>query len=190
MNDVIYTGQVSDLTTLVHTIFDQGPALMILEQTPNQVVEELPYQAGLKVEWLNDTISFESWPVGRVCDAEKELAWSRQEDTNVFQVVYSGLAIELPDTLHPVDGAAEWRKSDPQPYLLWGSSLPADNAEVGGGAFAEAQIPRLLHYPIGCQEEKTRIQAVVIRYDDPDGEMQYYRFQTLEPASQAEGGDL
>ncbi len=190
MDDVIYTGQVNELTALVLEIFQERDAVMILEQIPTQEIEELPYHDGLKAAQLDTSVFFESWPVGRVCDAKKELIWTRQEDGKTFRVVYSGADMELPDALQPVTEAEEWRKSEPQPYLLWGSSLAAENPDAAETTFAEARIPRLLTYPVRCQDEKTRVQATVIHYNDSDDVMQHYRFCTIEPVLQDEGGNL
>ncbi len=189
MEDVIYTGQVSEMMPLIKAISWAEDALMIVEQIPDHQTETLPCQEGIGVGRLNKKTAFESWPVGRVCDADKELTWTRTEDAAAFRVVYSGAAIPLPDTLQQTEGVSAWNVSEPQPYILWGASLPPENPDADTFPFAEVQIPRILQYPIGCQERNTRLQVKIICYHDPKtGEMQHYRFQTMEPVSNAEGG--
>jgi len=181
MKDVIYTGRVSDLTALVKAIAWRDDALMMLERIPLRLTETIPCIEGLNVDRLNLSAAFEDWPIGRVYDADKELAWTQTEDGAIFHTIYSGAVVSLPKTLQPEQETAAWQQSDPQPYLLWGTSLTEHHSNTTLFPFAEAQIPRLLRYPVHCRQSHARLQVKVICYHDPaTGGLQHYRFQTME----------
>ncbi len=175
MDDVIYTGQITDLNPIVAKIeWKTGNTLMILECLQTGWVDKDERNNLICFEHFNVEQNFNNFQEGRIFDPEKELAWS-QFDNGQFQVIYSGAEADLPDLPELQSAEAEWECSEPVKYMLWGRSLKTEPV------FLELQIPRLLAYPFSCEKDKTRIALKMIEYQDKNTcQTQHYRFLRLE----------
>ncbi len=172
MDDIIYTGKVTDLNPIVAKIeWKTGNTLMILECLQTGWVDKDERNNLICFEKFNIEQNFNTFQEGRIFDPEKELVWS-QLDNEQFQVIYSGAGAELPELQ---SAEAEWECSEPVKYMLWGRSLKTEPV------FLELQIPRLLGYPFSCEKDKTRVALKMIEYQDKNTcQTQHYRFLGLE----------
>jgi len=178
MNDIIYTGQVADISPLIGEIGWLPDTLMILERMPVQWMEPEERENGICFEVFDIGKDFNSWHRGRIFDLNKELVWS-QSGGDGFQVVYTGADAELPDLKKAVP---DWEVST-ETYMLWGrsSGSEAPDADV----FLELQLPRILRYPVSCGRDKGRPVLKTIEYrDKTTGQIQHYRFHRLEEANE------
>ncbi len=170
MDDVIYTGKVKDLNSMIAKISWRN-ALIISECFQNRWIDNDERKNAIRFEEFDGKQDFNTFRTGRVFDSEKELFWSWQE-TKEFRVIYSGTEADLPDLqAAETDG---WEKSE-QKYMLWGRKHKTEPV------FLELQIPRLLRYPFSCKKEKARLSLKLIEYrDDLTCQTQHYRFLGLE----------
>lgn len=175
MNDMIYTGKVTDLNQMIARISWplKRNALMILECFQNRWIDKDERENAIRFEKFDEKQNFSAFQTGRIFDFEKELFWSWHE-TKEFHIIYSGATTDLPELqTAETDG---WEKSE-QKYMLWGRKHETEPV------FLELQIPRLLRYPFSCKKEKTRLALKLIEYRDKlTCQIQHYRFLGLEEA--------
>ncbi len=171
MDDVIYTGQITDLNPLVSKITWESGALMILECFQNRWLDKEERENVIRFERFDSGQDFNFFQTGRIFDPEKELFWSWL-DKKIFHAIYSGKKADLPE-LHTDEG--KWERLENK-YMLWGRKYKKKPV------FLELQIPRLLRYPFSCREDKRqRLALKVIEYQDKlTCQTQHCRFLGLE----------
>jgi len=195
--EILYTGSVDDIATLVATFKFSPKACVLVESMPQHVVKER--QNLLRLTRLNAIHSFAeltNFTSGRVFDRDFELRWER-----VFgktQVVFLGTKAVYQDTLRDVpelkqeEAALQYLDSHPRYYYLFGQLLDADDRErmgiqtlEGEEYYAEVRIPRLLRYPDlkpDSSQKAQRVQLVVEEYTDKStGQVKLFRFSGLRP---------
>jgi hypothetical protein len=119
---------------------------------------------------------------GRIFANDFELRWERDEAT--WRVIYLGVARNLVP-LEEVPGITLGTVRTKH-YYLFGQRLRQNQIQgIPGDSdfFAEARIPRLLHYPSGqAGEKKERACLKVYEYLDTRGQVQAFRFVQPEGA--------
>lgn len=176
MEDIICTGQVTDLAPVISEVEWLEDALMILERVPTHWLSEDERENGILFRKFDVNQDFNSWQVGRIFDKEKELIWKWINMD--CQIIYSGLALDLPEFQL---NNADLERTDPIDYFLWGENVTSKITKGQPPVFLELQIPRLLYYPVQCKKKKARPVLKIVEYrDKATGQIQHYRFQCLE----------
>lgn len=171
MKDVVYTGQVLEITSLMGRIGWNKGALMILERVPMGWLNEEECERVIRFEIFDSEEDFDSCQEGRVFDSDKELVWSWGDEEG-FRVVCTGADTALSELEKE---EADWSHSV-KSYALWGRQSEAEPS-----VFLELQIPRILCYPVSFKGNRSRPALKVIEYRDKiNGEIQHCRFQSLE----------
>jgi hypothetical protein len=192
MDTVVYGALLTkaDLAQLLkectkeYTFLQQGtflgedfPLRMVNAKERDTLIRFLPFDPDLPSEM------YAHYTFGRIFHADFELRW--QGEAEQVRVVYIGNERKIP-FLGPIEHPELEKRAEQQCYYLFGERLRENQAErigkpVGKEDFAEARIPRLLHYPINGQ--KRYAQLVVQEYlDKATGQVALYRFVAVKEA--------
>ncbi len=178
----------ADLITLLETcrpFLQHG--IFLGEDFPLQIVnpkerDKLIRFIRFDVELSNET--YAKYTYGRIFHPDFELRW--QYDSGMIRVIYIGVKRELP-SLQPIENLKIEKSVEQQSYYLFGERV-IDNKgteKIGRparkGEFAEARIPRLLHYPVDGQ--KPYVRLVVQEYlDEKTKQVALHRFVDVKEA--------
>lgn len=120
---------------------------------------------------------------GRIFHTDFELRWQHEQDK--VRVVYMGMERSIPFLANKSKLPPEKYVEQQHSYYLFGERLGVEQLKKIGksaaeGDFAEARIPRLLHYPI--KGMGSHAQLVVREYCDETGQVVLHRFVTVKEA--------
>ena len=202
--EILCTGSVHDLATLVAAFNFPPEAYVLVERLPQQVVNDAERQNLLRFARLHDIdrprdrIDIASYTSGRIFYRDFELRWEKDSSgTNVVflgtKEVYRGAQRDIPELTPDEDTLKELVPQAPRYYYLFGQLLDADEREQmgikaaeGEEYYAEVRIPRLLRYPDpepSAPKKAQRVQLTVREYaDNRTGRVELFRFQDLRPA--------
>jgi hypothetical protein len=190
MQDVLFSGSVTDLEALITACGFPDSALALTERLPQQIVTEeerrdLLQFVSLKA-LLNNKNHLARATSGRAFSRDAELRW--QQEKGQTHAVYLGKPCTLSklkqdqETLTTLELAKE-----PKSYYLFGEYLDLAKypnmqllQEPDHDYYAEVRIPRLLLYP--RQNKARRVQVQVQEYlNKVTGRVELFRFQDLKP---------
>lgn len=170
-------------------LFEQS--IFLGEMQPRHFIRAEERDALIRFMLFDATRSSETYmqyTSGRIFNADCELRWQHEQDQ--LHVTYIGSRLTLPFLQVSYDLQRNtWLEKRPeqQAYYLFGERLGHQQLENIGapaveGDFAEARIPRLLHYPLAGK--KRYAQIVVQEYlDKRTGQVACYRFVAVKEAS-------
>jgi hypothetical protein len=156
------------------------PLHLVAPNERDTLIRFIPFDATLSFEM------YAHYTYGRIFHADFELRW--QPEAAQVRVLYVGNEQKIP-FLEVIEHPELEERAEQQGYYLFGERLNNSQADqsarigrpVGEGDFAEARIPRLLHYPIKGQ--KRYVQLVVQEYlDKATGQVALYRFVAVKEA--------
>lgn len=194
-NELLLAGFVNNNDDLAQLIKNytlppdvEGKILMLLECQPHHVIKHRERQDLLYFAPFNPDFNFEPYTSGRIFHQYAELRWEKQSSR--IHVVYTGQNTYQPQlaehTKEELDGT--YIPKAPRRYLLFGKRLDQTQLERIGpvaqpGDFAEARIPRLLHYPLLSElASAEQVQVDVCEYVNAEtGANVAYRFKGLIP---------
>lgn len=150
------------------------------ERLPQEVIDEPDKRRDLlyfeRYEHCNKAKPLIYYTSGRIFADSFELRWERDEAT--WRVVYLGMERKVAPLQAPTNSILGARRT--KYYYLFGQRLRQDQIRGipgDGDFFAEARIPRLLHYPSGqVGADKEHMGLVVYEYLDTLGQVQAFRF--------------
>lgn len=169
--------------------------LLLIEQLPTHFVSAQERRDMLRFETYRAEIDVAAYTSGRLFQRSFELRWEQWDA--LFQVVYLGsernraalhdFNLKEDTTFcHLVeDEKLEYREKK---YYLFGEQMEENKQREGaqttyGKSFVEPRIPRPLYYPV--QGSPKYVQLVVREYIYKEtGQVEYFRFQALEPATE------
>lgn len=196
MDEIICSGTTADIVPLIKALSLEG-ALFLAEEFPRSLINDPVKRKQLLLFNFLDRVSDDErrrFTSGHVFSRKAELRWEKTFDGS-YSIVYLGPSTAL-------DGLKESRQesissgqygqydTETRCYYLFGQRLSEDTRQQmkiqvdaslsADRLYAEARIPRLLHYPWteppGNKEEK-RVQLEVLEYREKDtGQIRYYRF--------------
>lgn len=186
--EVLSTGQVSDLTAFLVSCAFPPESFVLVEQIPGHVFANPREGEGLlRFVRLSDAVDLNMFTSGRVFHQDFELRWERESvGTQTVRVVYLGKAEALPTELSPDQKLDQWRAGlEPRSrrYYLFGTLLSTQQVQQMGlpenqHAYAEVRVPRILYYPV----KAPRLQLVVREYiEKSTGQVRLLRFEDLKP---------
>jgi hypothetical protein len=124
---------------------------------------------------------------GRVFAANGELRWRQDEGT--FQIVYIGEQAQAETLLHAFQPNAaqprELQQSRETGVYLWGRKVAKERVRTElhyaetDNIFLELRIPQYLCYPAPA-EDRERVRLQIREYNDQTGNLQFYRFVTIQ----------
>ena len=203
MGEIIRAGTVADFNTFIEALrFEESPlfpkdALFLAEEFPQQVIREPKKRKQLLCFALLGEVSAEDrlrYTSGRIFTKEAELRWEKKGEKS-YHVVYCGPSTELEgmNSTTPEDIPLDNYDQVTKHYYLFGTrvkdelrermQITADDSV--GEFYAEARIPRLLHYPVKRKpaDKGERVRLEVLEYCQKDTtQVMFYRFQGLELA--------
>jgi hypothetical protein len=176
----------SNLVTLLEqcTFLQQGTFLG--ETLPLSIVSTEQRDALISFKPFDATLPYKTYTqytFGRIFHPDFELRWQHQSDK--VRVIYIGIKREIPFLL-AINYLTLEKRAEQQHYYLFGERIIDNQAEKIGkpvieGDFAEARIPRLLHYPVKGQSHYA--QLVVQEYLDKKTEQAIlHRFVKVKEA--------
>ncbi len=150
------------------------------ERLPQEVIDEPNKRRDLlyfeRYERCNKAKPLTYYTSGRIFADSFELRWEQDEAT--WRVVYLGVGRKVAPLQAPTNSILGSRCT--KYYYLFGQRLRQDQIRGipgDGDFFAEARIPRLLHYPPGqVGADKAYMGLVVYEYLDALGQVQAFRF--------------
>lgn len=166
MAEIVLTGSVVDLPTVIDKLTVPADAWMFLERVPQQRLSAAEIAEGIKLTVYDDTLNPLQWERGRIFCHSWEIRWEGE------RVVYIGAPAALPGFINDLDLSACVRRQ--ASYYLWGTR--------DGQRFIELQIARVLHYPFANSLNGQRVKLAVAEWFDPAGKMAASRFMRLEAA--------
>lgn len=191
MEEIIATGPVSDIATLIKACNFPPEAFILTENfPPYRINDQRERQNLLRFARLEDGLDKDSFAVnnttsGRVFLPDFELRWEKKE--HEYWVIYLGAKRDLPALKVDEDVLKKLQKREAsKKYYLFGEVLDSQRLSHMGlegttGYYAEVRIPRLLRYP-PLPNAPRRVQLVICEYVDKTmGSVQLFRFQNLEP---------
>ncbi|GCE09293.1 type III-D CRISPR-associated protein Csx19 [Dictyobacter aurantiacus] len=198
MVEVLYTGTLSDrqLTQLIMDCGFPPHARFLGEQLPDRLIDDAERKDLLLFNWYIPSLPFTRYTTGRIFHFEGELRWE-QQNADEFQLLYLG-SDHYTDVLehHSCTLQPEFAnlmrekklKNVPKEYVLFGKRLGEDPKQLATPenhiTYAEARIPRLLHYPLQVSADEKpgeRVRIHATEYVDRESGCLYaYRFQTLQ----------
>lgn len=197
MTEIMYTGTLlgPELTELIYACNFPQDTRFLGEQLPEHIVNDRQQKDFLVFTWYASRLPFSSYNTGRIFHEQGELRWESRADT--FQIVYLGseqysdILISHKCEIQPEFTALLHKKelhSILKNYILFGKVLaPEIGTPENHSTYAEARIPRLLHYPLhkSQQQQSTeRVEISVIEYTHKGtGQILASRFQALQPMS-------
>jgi len=126
--------------------------------------------------------AYVQYTCGRIFHTDFELRWQHEQDK--VRVVYVGKARSIPFLEVKSELQLEKYTEQQHPYYLFGERLGEMAEKIGNpavaGDFAEARIPRLLHYPI--EGKGAHAQLLVQEYCDDTGRVVLHRFVAVKEA--------
>jgi hypothetical protein len=175
-----YNKKVASITS------PDAPALMLLEEQPDHVIEQDARQSLLRFERFDPSFDFTPYTSGRIFHALGELRWERQHSK--VQIVYTGHKEYKPELLDARETPLDACIPKDREYFLFGKRLDEKELFLIGpaaqpGDFAEVRIPRLLRYPqLSTIANAERVQLVTYEYMDSKTSVNVaYRFKALIP---------
>jgi hypothetical protein len=196
VEEMLCSGPVDDLTSLIHTCQFPPDALFLAESLPQHVIVGAKERRDLlRFAKFDANILFANYTSGRIFHRDFELRW--RKNNGKLQVVYLGIERELPE-LKKCNLKLQALESLKY-YVLFGKRLGLEQLEQIGVpdterefAFAELRIPRLLHYPVK-ENKRERVRLAVREYVEErsgtkessdkepiTGPVIFFRFQGLE----------
>ncbi|HZS75780.1 MAG TPA: CRISPR-associated protein Csx19 [Ktedonobacteraceae bacterium] len=199
MEEIICAGTVTDFKNFIDALHFPESALFLAEEFPRRAVTTPAERRKLLRFDLLSAVSTEDrqrYTSGRIFTREAELRWEKQNRNN-YEVVYFGPTVELvgmnKSNLQTID--TDNYKQETKHYYLFGTRVHKDLRErmelhtlddsYAERLYAEARIPRLLHYPLRepAPEGEKRVQLEVLEYREiATGHITFYRFQGVKPA--------
>lgn len=186
--EIVCSGLLSqdELATLLKqcTFLQQGTFLG--ESLPREVVHAEGRDALIRFTPFDATLSYEmyaQYTFGRIFHHDFELRW--QHEAGKVRVVYIGTECTIP-FLQVMHNLKLEKRTGQRHYYLFGERLGSEQLKSIGkpaveGDFAEARIPRLLHYPIKGHEPYA--QLVVQEYlDSETKQVVLHRFVAVKEA--------
>jgi len=176
----------ADLATLLEqcTFLHQGtflgetlPLHIVKPEERDELVRFISFDATLPYEM------YAQYTFGRIFHTDFELRW--QHESGKVRIMYIGVERKIP-FLRAIDYLKLEKCAEQQSYYLFGERVIDNQAEkigkpVGEGDFAEARIPRLLHYPV--KGHKRYVQLVVQEYlDEVTKQVALHRFVSVKEA--------
>jgi hypothetical protein len=120
----------------------------------------------------------QTWPEGRAFGPLSELRWRSRRDE--FAICYMTEADSLPAPfLELPDRLTHRGRYDDLKITLWGDHSGADDIIDGRAVWHEAQIPRLLSYPLDPAPSRKNVALKVRRYWRDNQVVAFIRF--IEP---------
>jgi hypothetical protein len=167
VEEILCSGPVNDLTSLIHTCQFPSDALFLAESLPWHVVVGAKERRDLlRFAKFDAKIPFANYTSGRIFHPDFELRWGK--NNGKLQVVYLGIERELPEL-----DKCNLKPKPLEPlkyYVLFGKRLRTEQLEQIGvpeterdSAFAELRIPRLLYYPVK-EDKRERVRLAVREY--------------------------
>ncbi len=184
MIENICWGTTENLLPIVQALDCPPKSLMMLERVPSTFLSDDEREKGICLRQYDASENFEAWEQGRIFHDDFELRWEKQDST--FTVIYIGEPKELP--MLATRALSDFEHQDDS-YYLWGEKMTEDTLELIGqpettNLFLELQIPRLLHYPVSSENNKSRIKLSARHYLNLEtGALEFYRFRHLEEVS-------
>jgi hypothetical protein len=198
MEEIICAGTVADFAQFIQALRFKD-ALFLAEEFPQRIISKPDERNKLLLFDLLDRVSDEErarFTSGRIFTKDAELRWEKTNGSN-YSVVYFGPPIELEgmnksrQELISTDHYEQQLKC----YYLFGKrvdeklrerlEIPAADISSAERLYAEARIPRLLHYPWTTQptRKEERVQLEVLEYrEKATDQITFYRFQGVKPA--------
>jgi hypothetical protein len=186
-DETLYTGEVTNIATLIESFDFPLEAFVLMEQMPREVIGKGQAQLALlrfvRFQDLKNGIDITSYMSGRVFNPDFELRWEQDALTpGKTSVVYIGADRKLPGltksntyTVQPENEDSPTKnKKQGRQYYLFGELLDETKQgkmgivpENGYQYYAETRVPRLLLYPeIKKEDGKSpdRLQLIVREY--------------------------
>lgn len=199
MDEIICTGTTADIVPLIKALPFEG-ALFMAEEFPRSLINDPVKRKQLLLFNFLDRVTDDEkrrFTSGHVFTSDAELRWEKTAEDS-YSVVYLG----PPTTL---DGLKESKQTTIfreqydlkcRYYYLFGQRLSektrqemkiqVDASLSAERLYAEARIPRLLHYPWTkppANEREKRVQLEILEYREKDTrQIHYYRFRGVKPA--------
>jgi hypothetical protein len=159
----------ADLAALLEqcTFLQQGiflgeslPLFIVSAEKRDTLIRFIPFYTTLPYE------IYAKYTFGRIFHLDFELRW--QHESGKVWVMYIGIERKIP-FLRVIDYLKLEKRLEQQDYYLFGERLRDNHLEIigkpaGEDDFAEARIPRLLHYPV--KGRGRYVQLVVQEYLD------------------------
>jgi len=176
----------ADLATLLQqcTFLQQGtflgeklPLSIVRAEQRDELIRFITFDAALPYD------TYAQYTFGRIFHPDFELRWQHESDQ--VRVIYIGIERKIP-FLRAIDYLKLEKRAEQQHYYLFGERIVDNQTEkvgkpVGEGDFAEARIPRLLHYPVKGQ--RSYAQLVVQEYLSEETEqVTFHRFVAVKEA--------
>lgn len=198
--EVLYYGPSDNIDALIAAFNLANEAYVLLESMPQHVVSIESRKDLLRFALLSKTSNpgkLANYTSGRVFNEDFELRWERVSGKTqaVFlgkQDVYERAQKATSEWKSGEDTLKELTTQSSRRYYLFGQLLASDDRQMmglpalgSGEYYAEARIPRLLHYPVKPDnpEKEQRVQLAVKEYIDAStGQVKLFRFSGLEPA--------
>lgn len=119
-----------------------------------------------------------TWPEGRAFGPASELRWRARRGRFAVCFISEGEALPAP-VRHLEARETHQGRCDELAVPLWGEHDPARDVIDGQRVWHEAQIPRLLTYPVGQAPSRKNVALKVRRYWRDDNVVAFIRF--VEP---------
>jgi len=156
------------LQALLKDLADQFDYLM-LASTEDRLFERFD---------LSRAQDLNTWPMGQAFGPKSELRWRPKDDR--FAVCFVTEADALPSPLSEMREREELEADQEELQVrLWGEHTDDDVNADGQPFWFEAQIPRLLTYPVADTVPPV-VALRVVRYLRDDGTVAFVRFVKLE----------
>ena len=198
MEEILYTGSVDDITTLLAAFKFPSQTYALVESMPQHMVKERQNLLRLvRLNALDNLAALTNFTSGRIFDEGFELHWDRTSGKArvVFlgaKTLYENTLLAIPE-LEQDKEALQNLTAHPRYYYLFGQLLDADDRQrmglpvvKGEEYYAEVRIPRLLRYPDLASDnakKAQRVQLAVSEFSDKDtGQVKLFRFSGLRPA--------
>ena len=199
MEEIICAGTVENFAQFVQMLHFLEGALFLAEEFPRRVIRRPEERKRLlRFDFLNQVTDEERqhYASGRIFTQDAELRWEKTNG-NTYNVVYLGPSIELEgmNINRKESIVSELYEQQRKCYYLFGKrmdekqlarmEIPSADAAFASRLYAEARIPRLLHYPWSQQPtgKKDWVQLAVLEYrEKATAQVTFYRFQDVIPA--------
>ena len=172
--------QLLEQCTFLHEgtfLGEDFPLHLVNEEERERLIRFIRFDASLPYEM------YAQYTSGRIFHPDFELRW--QPEADKVRVLYIGTEQKMPFLEIPDHPELE-KRAELQAYYLFGERLKTSRTvnigkPVSNEDFAEARIPRLLHYPVGGG--KRYVQLFVQEYlDRATGRVVLYRFVAVKEA--------
>jgi hypothetical protein len=172
--------QLLEKCTFLHQgtfLGEDFPLDLVSEKERDRLIRFIRFDAALTYEM------YAQYTSGRIFHADFEVRW--QPEGDMVRVLYIGSEQKMP-LLEVLKYPELEKRVEQQSYYLFGERLKNSRTvkigkPVSAEDFAEARIPRLLHYPIGG--EKRYAQLIMQEYlDKATGQVALYRVVAVKEA--------